>query len=130
MVSAPQTLDRYRHGLRKTGALVALTSLAASTPATLYQLTPTGNRTCILRKLILQNRTALDGRLQIGTGLAVAFVQQIPDYFVSAGMDLQLDETLIPEFESNADLTFQVTFITGVAGADVHAQAEVDEYGE
>jgi len=109
----------YRQGVRKAGAMVALT---AATPANAYLLS--AGRTAVIRKLQCYNGAGANGILQIGTGLAPAFVQAMPSIAIINGMDLEIREEDLPELEFTATITVQ----SSVGAANVQILLEVEEF--
>lgn len=124
---APKTGDP-RLGIRVASAMASL--VAAATTVTLHPITP--GRTAIIRKIIIANRNAASTRVRIGSG---DFTQRIPEFFVGAGLDLELTEEEIPRYEFRSlvdaalDITAQAT-VAAAATADVQVLIEVEEFAE
>ena len=115
--------QRYRKGLRKVSATVS--HVAAATPANQYLLT--AGRTCVIRKLIVRNRSGANVWVDIGTGLGVAFVRSGPSFYAINGTINIWTEEEIPEVEFSANITAQVS-AAAAAPADVEVTVEVEEY--
>ncbi|MFY9259576.1 MAG: hypothetical protein WAO71_03605 [Gallionella sp.] len=111
-------------GIRKSSQII--TVAAATTPETLYIQSTGGTiaRTVILRKVMCFSPLAVGNvYVDIGTGLAAAFVNIIPTIFVVSGFHENLMEWEIPEVEVNGDLTVQADVL------GVMVQVEVEEVG-
>ncbi|KKK74170.1 hypothetical protein LCGC14_2886450 [marine sediment metagenome] len=117
------TVD-MRPRVRKTGPLVS--NVAATTPLTYYQLSD--GRSAVLVKILGFNGQAGNVILEIGDGLAGAFVRRIPRIFMVAGMDLNIGEEDCPNWEFTGDIVGQVS-AAAAAAADVGIQLVVDEIG-
>ena len=113
----------YKQGIVQTSPLGAM--VAINTPITVY--TRIGQRTMRIRKIHLFNHSAVNGTVEIGTGLA-PLVQAIPAIAVVSGMDLWLEPDQIPGVEFDANITAQATMAIGVAPNDVEIQIDVEEY--
>lgn len=113
----------YRDGILKATPIASC--VANSTAVTLHTMSP--GRTANLRKLSIFNGNGAPTRIQIGTGLAAAFVQAIPDIYCVNGQDLQITEEQIPAVEFTADITVRAT-TAAASPADVQVLAEVEEY--
>jgi hypothetical protein len=109
-------------GIRKPSAVV--TTAIAATVQVLYQRTALGQnpRTVILRKIHAYNNVGAT-TLQIGTGLAGAWVLQYPIFRLANNLDNIWTEPEIIEVELGGDLTCQ----TDVAGVVI--RVEVEEIG-
>jgi len=124
---SPKTGDP-RIGIRIAPAMASL--VVALTTVTLHPITP--GRTAIIRKVIIANRNAASTRVRIGSG---DFNQRIPEFFVGAGLDLELNEEELPRYEFRSlvdaalDITAQAT-VAAAATADVQVLIEVEEFAE
>ena len=115
---------RARYGLRKPSPIGSI--VAAATPITVF--IHSAGRTLNVRKIHITNRNAAATVVQIGQGLAGAFVQAIPSYYaVGGGMDLEITEDQIPDVEFTGDVTAQAS-VAAAAPNDVQIQVEVEEY--
>ena len=115
---------RWRRGLRKVQAQASC--VANNTAVTLHDLS-TG-RTAVIRKLHVYNaNTGASTRVQLGTGAAGAFTQVFPDIFLPAGVDLELTEDQLLEWEFTADITVEAT-VAAAAPSNVIVMAEVEEF--
>lgn len=103
-------------GIRRSSLVI--TVVGAATPENLC-LVSTG-RTVILRKIMAYSNVG-NAVLDIGTGLAAAFVPIIPSLLVLNAVDNEWTEAEIPEVEVAANLTVQ----SSVLGIQV--QVEVEE---
>lgn len=124
---SPKTGDP-RLGIRIAPAMASL--IAAATTVTLHPITP--GRTAVIRKVVIANRNAASTRVRIGSG---DFTQRIPEFFVGAGLDLELNEEELPryEFRSLADALLDITAQATVAAAspnDIQVLIEVEEFAE
>lgn len=95
-----------RVGIRKTSAIISITNSA--TANTIYQAE--AGESVVIRKIFCANRTGAQRILTIGDGLAGAFVQRLPIYFVPNNSNEAIEEDLIPrwEFPISTDITAQV----------------------
>lgn len=124
---SPKTGDP-RLGVRITPAMGSL--VAAATSVTLHAITP--GRTAIIRKVIIANRNPANTVVSLGEA---DFTQRIPDFFVGAGLDLELTEEELPRYEyrSLAGAAVDIVARASVAAAapdDVQVLIEVEEFGE
>lgn len=113
----------YRHGIRKTSALVSVTVPNSGTA--LYTLS--AGRTAVVRKLHIFNNNAANGIVRLGTGLAGAFVAAMPGWFVVAGQDLWIREEDLEAVEFTANITVSSS-VAAVAPNDILITIEVEEY--
>jgi hypothetical protein len=111
-----------RPSIEKAGTLTSL--VAALTALTIHTLT--GGRTARLTKLHVFNGQAGSVLLEIGTGTA-PFVRALPRIFLTAGMELELDEDQLAGVEFTASITAQAD-AAAAAPADVQLLPTVVEF--
>lgn len=122
----PLCTPDWRHGTRQASALITFT--AATTPAIVWTLsgagiTPTAQRTAVIRKIDCQNSGGTSTFLSFGTGTAL-FVAAMPGKQILNGSDAQWPEDLIAAVEFFANITAQMSAAT----TSLLVQIEVVEY--
>lgn len=113
-----------RQGIRATGPL---TSLIANTTAVACFVLTGANRTAIIRKIHIMNRTVSTVTVTFGTVVGVQVAGDLPGYVVMAGLDRQITEEEIPAWESIATITAMST-LAGAAPLDVQVCVECEVF--
>lgn len=86
-----------------------------------------GTKSFKVKKLRVRNNAANDCWLSLGTGIAGAFVANMPPFRVINNMDNEWQEISIPQLEYFADLTASVDALA--VGSSLDVQVEVEELG-
>lgn len=109
-----------KNGIRK--ASLPITVAAAATPQTLYIVSAAGavTRTAIIRKIWAYSLVGA-AALQLGTGLAAAWVPLMPAMLVLNGVENVWEQDEIPCVEAAVNITCQST-VLGIV-----VQIEVEE---
>ena len=113
-----------RQGIRATGPLTSLIANAAAVNC--FVLTG-ANRTAIIRKIHIMNRTVSQVTVTFGTGIGPQVAGDLPGYVVMAGLDRQITEEEIPAWEAIATITAQST-LAGAAPLDVQVVVECEVF--
>jgi len=130
-----------QEGVRLSTALVAM---GAAANVTVLVHTQSPGKRAVIKKIIWHNRTGAPGVLRFGfLTLGAVFTQVLPDIFMVAGLDGQLNENDLPICGNTpqgfaADTTAVTgtlgaiqaqSSVAGVAPADVQVRIEVEEIG-
>lgn len=119
-------------GIRTTPAQISLitanTSVIAFTPAT--------GRTTVVRKVHITNRTASSVSVGLGEDAAAlgAYVRKLGPWIVPAGLDRELTEAELPNYEfgnlgvATSTVIAAQSTVAGAAPLDVIVQVEVEEF--
>ena len=109
-------------GLRKSSAPITIAAAATAENLFLQSASMSIARTVIIRKIFAYTAVG-NVVIQLGTGVAGAFVAILPPILVPNTFDIHLDEDDIPEVEVNGN----ITALADVLGCIV--QIEVEEIG-
>ena len=118
------TLRDYKKGLVKTGAAAAVVAAALANAVNLYLLS--AGRTCRIRKLHIYNGQGAPVQVMICVGLAPG-VQVFPNITAVNGVDLELTEDDLPDFEFVVNPTVAAS-AAGAGALAVTVMATVEEY--
>jgi hypothetical protein len=116
---------KARNGIRRAGAVVAITVAANAGAVPLYQVSNWAHRigvsTVVLKRLKIYNYAGAGGYLHIGTGAAGAFVDALPALYHVNALNTDFVEFDLPEVEFSTD-------IMGWSSAvSIDVQVEVEE---
>lgn len=118
------TQEPVRQGIRKTGPLTSL--IAAATAVSCFPLGGT-NRTAIIRKIMIQNRTVSTTVVTFGDTVGAQVIGDLGGFVVLAGFDREITEDEIPAWEAIADITAAAT-VAGAAPLDVRVTVECEVF--
>ncbi len=118
-------------GIRVPGNVINLALAGAANALPIFQQSnwanQVGTKTFKLKKLMVRNLNAGNNFLQVGTGVAGAFVNRIPPIMTVNNMDQEFTEFDLPDYVFAQDCTaFPVAL---VAGGSMDVQVEVEEIG-
>ena len=119
-----------RPGLTKSHPVALLVTVA--TPVTVFTRSATGMaRTVKVKKIFVSNGSPSFATVDVGTGLAGAFVASFPRIRVEAGMHETISGDQLPNLELAANVTASAIVAAGIGAGDlaVRVQLEVEEIG-